>query len=103
VESAGGLLENGKAIPLTWTAPAFGQIRNYTIWRAVGSFGTSEQLLSNLGTFSVLKTLSGAPPTLSYTDTNLKNNATYTYFVTDGNKQGAQSGASNLLVVTVKF
>jgi hypothetical protein len=103
VESTGGLLENGKAIPLTWTAPAFGQIRSYTIWRAVGSFGTSEQLLSNLGTFSVLKTLSGAPPTLSYTDTNLKNNATYTYFVTDGNKQGAQSGASNLLVVTVKF
>jgi hypothetical protein len=103
VGSSGILQETGKSVPLTWTGPGFGQIRNYTIWRATGSFTTTGQILSNLGAFSVLKTLSGAPPALSYTDTNLKNNTTYTYFVTDGNKQGAQSGASNPLVVAVKF
>jgi hypothetical protein len=103
VGSSGILQENGKSVPLTWTGPGFGQVRNFTIWRATGSFATTGQILSNLGAFSVLKTLTGAPPVLSYTDTNLKNNTTYTYFVTDGNKQGAQSGASNPLVVTVKF
>jgi hypothetical protein len=103
VESSGILKQNGKSVPLTWTQPSFGQIRNYTIWRAIGSISTTEQIISNLGAFSVLKTLTGAPPTASYTDTNVKNNTTYTYFVTDGNKQGAQSGASNLLVVTMKF
>jgi hypothetical protein len=103
VASSGIMKETGKSVPLTWTAPGFGQVRNYTIWRATGSFGTSGQILSNLGAFSVLKTLTGAPPALSYTDTNLKNNTTYTYFVTDGNKQAAQSGASNPLVVAVKF
>jgi hypothetical protein len=102
VESSGILQESGKSVPLTWTAPSFGQIRNYTIWRATGSFATTEQILSNLGAFSALKTLTGTPPTLSYTDANVKNNTTYTYFVTDGNKQGAQSGVSNLLVVTIK-
>jgi hypothetical protein len=97
-----GLTATGKSVPLTWTAPGFGQIRNYTIWRAIGSFTTTKTVLANLAAFSVLKTLTGAPPTQSFTDTNVKNNTTYTYFVTDGNKQGAQSGASNLLVVTIK-
>jgi hypothetical protein len=103
VESSGILKQNGKSVPLTWTQPSFGQVRNYTIWRAIGSFSSTEQIISSLGAFSVLKTLTGAPPPASYTDTNVKNNTTYTYFVTDGNKQGAQSGASNLLVVTMKF
>jgi hypothetical protein len=101
VQGASGLTA-GKVVPLTWTAPAFGQIRSYTIWRAIGSFESTQQVLAHMGSFSVLKTLTGAPPVTSYADTNVKNNTTYTYFVTDGNKQGAQSGASNLLVVTVK-
>ena len=91
-----------KSIPLTWAGPGFGQIRSYTIWRATGSFTTTEQVLAHLSAFSALKTLTGAPPALSYTDTNVRSNATYTYFVTDGNTQGAASGPSNLLVVTVK-
>jgi hypothetical protein len=102
VASGAVLQESGTSVPLTWTAPGFGQIRNYTISRATGSFTTNEQVLANLAAFSVLKTLTGAPPTQSFTDTNVKNNTTYTYFVTDGNQQGASSGASNLLVVTVK-
>ena len=101
--SSGTLLETGKSVPLTWIAPSFGQIRNYTVWRAIGSFSTPLQVLSNAGAFSVVKTLTGTPPSPSLTDTNVKNNTTYTYFVTDGNKQGAQSGASIPLVVTIKF
>ncbi|HEX5236459.1 MAG TPA: hypothetical protein VFW25_14155 [Silvibacterium sp.] len=103
VNSSGTLLETGKSVPLTWTAPSFGQIRNYTVWRAIGSFSTPLQVLSNAGAFSAIKTLTGTPPSPALTDTNVKNNTTYTYFVTDGNKQGAQSGASVPLVVTTKF
>jgi hypothetical protein len=103
VVSSGTLLENGKKVPLTWTAPSFGQTRSYTVWRATGSFPTLQQILSNFGSFSALTTLTGQPPAPSYTDTNVKNGVTYTYFVTDANKQGAQSGPSNPLVVTVKF
>jgi hypothetical protein len=47
--------------------------------------------------------LTGAPPTAAYTDSNVKNNnTTYTYFVTDANKQGAASGPSNPITVIVK-
>jgi hypothetical protein len=102
VVSSGTQLENGKKVPLTWTAPGFGQTRSYTVWRATGSF-TLQQILSSPGSFSVLTTLTGQPPATSYTDASVKNGATYTYFVTDANKQGAQSGPSNALVVTVKF
>jgi len=102
VVSSGTLLENGKKVPLTWTAPGFGQTRSYTVWRAAGSF-TLKQILSNPGSFSVLTTLTGQPPAPSFTDMSVKNGVTYTYFVTDANKQGAQSGPSNPLVVTVKF
>jgi hypothetical protein len=102
VVSSGTLLENGKKVPLTWTAPGFGQTRSYMVWRATGSF-TLPQILSNPGSFSVLTTLTGQPPAASYTDPSVKNGVTYTYFVTDANKQGAQSGPSNPLVVTVKF
>lgn len=101
VQSRNGLQENGNSVPLTWSAPGFGQIRTYTVYRATGSFGTAQLLLANLSKFSAVKTLTGAPPTSSYTDTNLRNNTTYTYFVIDGNKQGVQSTASNLLVVTI--
>jgi hypothetical protein len=101
VASSGGFVESGKSVPLTWTAPGFGQTRSYIIWRAVGSFGTLAQIISNTTAFSVIKTLTGAPPSPSFVDTNVKNNTIYTYFVVDKNKQGAQSGPSDPLVVTV--
>jgi hypothetical protein len=91
-----------KKVPLSWTSPGFGQIRSYTIWRAVGSFPTAADVLAHLGAFSVLATVTGAPPATSFIDSNVKSNTTYTYFVTDANLQGAQSGVSTPLVVTVK-
>lgn len=103
VVSSGVLLENGKTIPLSWTGPIFGQIRKYYIWRAVGSFSTSQGLLGNFKNFTLLATVTGAPPVMTFKDSNLKNNTTYTYFVTDANLQGAQSGPSNPIAVTVKF
>jgi hypothetical protein len=61
-------------------------------------------VLANRGAFASLKpSLAGTPPASSCADTNVKNGVTYTYFVTDGNKQGAQSAASNPIVVKVKF
>ena len=69
----------------------------------MGSFPTLQQVLSNFGNFSNIKTLTGTPPSPSYTDPNVKNNTTYTYFVTGANKQGVQSGPSNQLVVKMKF
>jgi hypothetical protein len=100
--SGGSFLENAKAVPLHWTGPTFGQTRTFTIWRATGAFTTAQQVAANLAAFSAITTLSGTPPATSFTDLNVKSNTTYTYFVTDGNKQGAQSAPSNLLVVTVK-
>ena len=102
--SSAPFLEKGKAIPLTWTSPNFGQIRSYTVLRAMGSFQTMQQVVANIGKFSQLTTLTGTPPTTSFVDTfNLKSNTTYTYIVTDSNKFGAHSGASIPLVVLLKF
>jgi hypothetical protein len=103
VSSSGSLIENGKSVPLAWTPPSFGQIRKYQVWRALGSFPTAQQVLLNFSKFSIIKTLSGAPPTTFYTDSSVKNTTTYTYVVTDTNKQGVQSGPSNPVVVTTKF
>src|ERR1700722_2355098 len=86
VQSSGKFLENSKSVPLSWSGPSFGQIRNYTIYRANGSFTTAQQVLANLASFSALTTLTGTPPVGSFTDSNVKNGSTYTYFVTDGNK-----------------
>jgi hypothetical protein len=96
-------LERGKGVPLTWTPAGFGQIRKYYVWRATGSFPTAQLVLLNFSKFSNLKTLTGAPPSPSYIDSNVKNNTTYTYFVTEANKQGVQSEPSSPVVVTVKF
>jgi len=103
VSSSSGSVENGKSVPLTWTAPNFGQVRTYYVWRAVGSFPTTQAVLSNIKLFTNIKTLTGTPPPTSYVDSSVKNTTTYTYFVTDANKQGAQSSPSNSIVVTTKF
>jgi len=106
--SSGSLVEKAKSVPLTWSAPNFGQIREYAVWRAVGSFTTSRQVFLNVSKFSKLTTLTGpqpgTPPLRSFIDNfNLKANTTYTYFVTDANSFGARSGSSTPLVVLVKF
>ena len=101
---AGPFVENSKSVPLSWTSPDFGQIRSYAVWRALGSFPTMQQALANIGQFAKLTTLTGTPPKTSFIDNaNLKNGRTYTYFVADSNKFGANSTASAPLVVTVKF
>jgi len=97
-------VEKGKAVPLNWTSPDFGQIRNYFIWRATGNFPTPQQVLANIAQFSQVGTVSGTPPSTFFIDKfNLKNNATYTYFVTAQNKFTANSGPSTPLVVNVQF
>lgn len=88
---------NGKNVVLSWTPPGACQVRRYSIWRAKGSFTTLATVLANLSLFTNIKNLdrqNGPPPT-TFTDTNVKNNTTYTYFVTDTNVQGATSGPSN--------
>ena len=89
-------------VRVSWTSPGFGQIRKYSVWRAVGNF-TASQLVANRSLFAKIATLTGAPPAVTFTDTNVKNNVTYTYFVTDTNKQGIQSAPSTPFSITVKF
>jgi hypothetical protein len=93
---------SGHGVALSWAPPDFGQIRKYYVWRALGSF-TLAQALAKSGAFSIVKTLTGNPPSPSYTDTTVKNNRTYSYFVTDANRQGAQSGPSTLVVIAVSY
>ncbi len=108
--SSGSYLEKAKAIPLTWVSPDFGQIRSYTVWRAVGAFTSMQQIAANIGKFSKITTLNGGTPPAplfpapQFIDTfNLKSSTTYTYFVTDSNAFSAKSNASAPLVVTLKF
>lgn len=97
-------VQSAHTVVLTWTAPAFGQIRKYTIWRALGSFPSLPNALANSAQFSIVGTVTKpTPPATTFTDTTVKNNNTYTYFVTDANKQGAQSGASTPASIFVKF
>jgi hypothetical protein len=96
---------SGHAVALNWTAPAFGQVREYDIWRATGSF-TLQCATANPPTcaFSDIKMLTTpTPPSTTFTDTTVKNNTTYTYFVTDKNKQHVESGPSNTVTIFVKF
>jgi len=102
--------EKGKSVPLNWSAPAgTGQTRKYFVWRATGTFSSLSSVLANINSFTNL-TPNGItnknpnlPPTPSFVDSAVKNGVTYTYFVTDQNKQGAKSGASTPIVVTVNF
>jgi hypothetical protein len=101
VSSSGSLVEKAKSVPLTWTSPSFGQTRHYEVWRALGSFPTLASVVANHSLFTNIVTLTGTPPTAMFVDTSVSTGKTYTYFVTDQNKQGAQSGASAPLVVTI--
>lgn len=104
-DSPGGpaAVNGNKAVVLTWTAPGFGQIREYDVWRAVGSFTTPASVLANQSLFKNIGKVNGAPPATTFTDKAIKNKTTYTYFVTDKNKQGVQSPASTPTTITVIF
>jgi hypothetical protein len=98
----------GHSVLLNWSTPGSGdptkpfgnfqRIRSYTVWRATGSFPTTASAIANAKLFAPIVTNIGTPtnplPAASYLDPNVKNNVTYTYFVTDANLQGAKSGAS---------
>jgi len=94
-----------KSVVLTWSAPGFGRIRTYAIWRADTTNGpiSPTNLPVNIGK------VSGTPPATTFTDRNVKNNTTYTYFVTSalgadsGQNNGNQSGPSNFSTITIKF
>jgi len=96
-------VQSGHTVVLKWTGPELCQVRRYDIWRAVGSFPTLSSVLANINSFSSIKTLTGTPPSPTSTDNNVKNKTTYTYFVTDTNKQGATSVASAPASVSVVF
>jgi len=92
-----------KTVVLNWMAPGDCQVKQYDIWRAVGTFSTLKSVLANHALFNHIATVNTpTPPATTFTDTNVKNNTTYTYFVTDTNKkQGAQSGASASATITI--
>jgi len=94
---------SGHSVILTWTPPEFGQIRTYTVFRALGKFPTLGDVFLNRATFTTLTTLNGTPPTNTFPDSTVQNNKTYTYFIVDTNKKGAQSSPSNPMWITVKF
>ena len=97
-------VQSSHMVVLNWAAPGFGQTRKYTIWRATGSFPTLTSVIANSAQFKIIGTVTKpTPPATTFTDSNVKNNSPYTYFVTDTNKQGAQSGASAPATVFVKF
>ena len=97
-----------KAVPLTWGFPGqvsqsnYGQIRAFNVYRATNIAGS---VLTNAKAFTLVKTITPVAPAVTpvsfYVDTAIKNNNVYTYFVTAVNKQGAQSGPSNYLTVTI--
>ena len=99
--TAGTFQQTGKKVGLSWSGPTFGQTRSYTIWRANGQYAPLSN--ANISQFTAIKTVTTTtgPPAPNYIDTTVKSNNFYTYFVTDGNKQGAQSSASNTVVVWV--
>jgi hypothetical protein len=102
---------SGHSVALTWTSPVGQQVRRYDVWRAVGSFLTRADAVKNHALFTDItpKGITGAPPTVPtptapFLDSNVKNNVTYTYFVTRTNKQGVQSDLSDPpATIAVKF
>jgi hypothetical protein len=102
---------SGHFVALSWTAPEFGQVRRYDVWRAVGSFPTRLSIVQGIKANPKLFTnltspngQTGTPPLKTFTDMNVKNKTTYTYFVTQTNNKGVQSEASDPpTIFTVKF
>jgi hypothetical protein len=83
-----------RKITLTWTAPTFGQIGSYEIYRSPGG-GQA---------FAVVATVSGNPPVTTYTDTVTCDPTGYEYFVTallssTSTNPGQQSVPSNIVTL----
>ena len=79
-------------ITLNWTAPTFGQIGAYKVYRSADGGNT----------FTVITTVSGAPPVTTYTDTVACNPTGYEYFVTavlsdTSTNPGQESAGSNTI------
>jgi len=94
-------VQSGSAVVLNWTAPGGPcPARRYDIWRATGSFPTLASVVAAVKANPALFTdltpngLNGAPPSTTFTDSNVSPNP-YTYFVTENNNQGAPSGPSD--------
>jgi hypothetical protein len=93
-----------KKVVLTWKPPVFGQIQTYNVYRA----DVTKVQMSPTNPPVLLKTLTGNSLATTFTDTNVKTNGTYEYFVTaalgakSGSNTGNQSGPSNFAIVTVK-
>jgi hypothetical protein len=93
-----------KSIILNWHPPRFGQIETYYVWRV----DITKLPMSPTNPPTRVKTLTGASFATTWTDTNVKTNATYEYFVTaalgskSGSNSGNQSGPSNLVTITAK-
>jgi len=91
---------------LNWSPPNFGQIRTYSIWRTDISKVPPSPTNPPLNIGSV--TATGKQPARTFTDKNVKTNATYRYFVTaalgadSGANNGNQSGPSNTVDILVK-
>jgi hypothetical protein len=95
----------GRSVVLTWTAPDFGQIRTYLIWRA----NTTNGPISSTNPAVNVGKVTGAPPLTTFTDVTVRSGNTYTYFVTaalgadSGANNANQSGPSNMRTIVVKF
>ena len=84
----GSLTATPRYIQLNWTAPTFGQISSYNIYRATNGTPVSPAIASVPGN------------TLNYTDKNVTCGPTYTYFVTALLSDGRESRPSNSVSLT---
>jgi hypothetical protein len=106
VESPGGLTATvqTKKILLSWNRPGFGRIRTYYIWRA----DITKNPMSPTNPPVNIGKVTGTPAATTFTDTTVKTNALYLYFITgalgadSGVNNGNQSGASNTVTVLAK-
>jgi hypothetical protein len=107
---------SNKSVNLSWNQPADAtvsvgpcRVRRYDVWRATGSFTTLASVNACIAAKTCVFTDIGnnvpppTPPKTTFTDSNVKNSTTYTYFVTETNAQGVKSGASDPTTITVLF
>jgi len=105
-----------KTAYLTWLPPGFGQIRAYYVWRVDVSKNDIGPNNLPVVVMTIGSLTSGTPPPrcstdatiFCWTDTGVKTNYTYKYFVTaalgsdSGPNAGNQSGPSNIFQIVIK-
>jgi hypothetical protein len=79
-------------VSLTWTPVQLKIINSYRIYRLDAAHPLGVQI----------GTVSGSPPSASFTDTSVSPGTAYTYFVTDVDDFGNQSSYSNVVTVTAQ-